>query len=168
MMDGHAAGLHRNDEADSADLLVDDRTGQRGTWADWVDVFAQRWSAATSNPDDLMALLSPDVVLRSPGLKTTTGRAAGRQAFARTFSALPDLSAEVLSWAAAGDVLFIEMLFSATIGKDRVSWNNVDRFLFREGVAVEREAYFDPTPIRRAYLGSVSGLRQLWRMRKLR
>lgn len=149
-------------------VVVDTATGRRGSHADWVAAFEERWADARANLDRFMDILGPDIVLSAPGLKTTRGRAAGRDAFAKTFVALPDITGTVHRWSAAGDVLFIEMTFSATIGRRKVDWHDVDRFLFRDGVAVERVAYFDPSPIRRAYLGSIAGLRQLWRMRRVR
>lgn len=149
-------------------VVIDTATGRRGGYAEWVAAFEERWSDARANLDRFMDILGPDIVLSAPGLKTTRGRAAGREAFAKTFAALPDITGKVNRWSASGDVLFIEMTFSATIGKGRVDWHDVDRFVFRDGVAVERVAYFDPSPIRRAYLGSLAGLRQLWRMRRLR
>lgn len=152
----------------SDEVVIDTGTGARGSFADWVAAFEERWADARSNLDRFMDILGPDIVLSAPGLKTTRGRAAGREAFAKTFLALPDITGTVHRWSATGDVLFIEMTFAATIGNQRVEWHDVDRFLFRDGVAVERIAYFDPSPIRRAYLGSFAGIRQLWRMRRVR
>jgi ketosteroid isomerase-like protein len=149
-------------------VIVDTSTGQTGTYEDFVAAFKERWADARHNLDRFMDILGPDIVLSAPGLRTTRGRKAGYQAFAKTFAALPDITGTVHRWSADGDVLFIEMTFAATIGGRRVEWHDVDRFLFRDGVASERVAYFDPSPIRRAYLGSFAGLRQLWRMRRLR
>ena len=150
------------------DVVIDTSTGARGTYADWVAAFQNRWSDARNNLDRFMDILGPDILLRAPGLRTTRGRDAGRAAFATTFDALPDITGQVHRWSASGEVLFIEMTFSATIGKGRVEWWNVDRFLFRDGVAMERVAYFDPSRIRRAYFSSLAGLRQLWRIRRMR
>ena len=66
-------------------------------------------------------------------------------------------------WSASDDVLFIEMTFRATIGGRIVEWPNVDRFLFADGRAVERVAYFDPLRVRRALLGSLRGWLQIGR-----
>ena len=149
-------------------VVIDTRTGLTGSYAEWVGAFAERWADARNNLDRFMDILGPDIVLSAPGLRTTRGRDAGYRAFAKTFAALPDLTGAVHRWSASGHALFIEMSFAASIGGRRVEWHDVDRILFEDGVAVERIAYFDPTPIRRAYLGSFAGLRQLWRMRRLR
>lgn len=148
------------------DIVVDTRTGKRGTYEDWVAAFQERWADARNNLDRFMDILSPHVRLASPGFKTTIGRADGYEAFRRTFEAMPDIRGHVTRWAAAGDVLFVEMTFTATVGGRTVSWDDVDRFVFRDGVAVERVAYFDPTKVRLAYLGSLRGLLQFVRLRR--
>jgi limonene-1,2-epoxide hydrolase len=91
--------------------------------------------------------MSPEIQLSAPGLRTTRGWSACQEVFRRTFEVLPDLTARVHRWSADGETLFIEMTFRATIGGRLVEWDNVDRFLFRDGRAVERVAYFDPTRI---------------------
>jgi limonene-1,2-epoxide hydrolase len=149
-------------------IVIDTTTGKTGTYADWVDAFVERWAAAKDNLDRFMDILGHDVVLRAPGLKTTRGREAGYRAFAGTFAALPDITGKILRWSASGEVLFIEMAFTATIGGKLMTWSDVDRFVFRDGIAVERTAFFDPTRIRRAYLGSLLGWKQLWLIRQIR
>ncbi|MGI9452149.1 MAG: nuclear transport factor 2 family protein, partial [Geminicoccaceae bacterium] len=81
------------------------------------------------------------------------------------FRAMPDLRADVQRWSANDDVLFIEMSFFATIGGRVITWRNVDRFLFRNGVAVERTAFFDPARVQRAFLANPRGWFQLARLR---
>lgn len=149
-------------------IFVDTITRRRGTLEQWVARFAELWAGGARFRDDFITLLSPNVRLVAPGLAPTQGREAGRQAFNRTFDALPDLTAEVISWAARGEVLFLELRFSATIGGRLVVWPAVDRFRFEGGEAVERVIHFDRTPLRRAYFGSLRGLAQLWHMRRIR
>ncbi|HZH02657.1 MAG TPA: nuclear transport factor 2 family protein, partial [Myxococcaceae bacterium] len=146
-------------------VVIDTRTGQRGTYAEWVAAFQERWADAKVKLDRFMDILSPEIRLAAPGLRPTLGREAGYRAFAKTFIALPDIKGHVKRWSASEDVLFIEMTFTATVGKRLVAWEDVDRFLFKDGVAVERLAFFDPTPIRRAYLSGPAGWLQLMRMR---
>lgn len=67
---------------------------------------------------------------------------------------------DVIGWSATGDTLFIEMTFTATIGRRRVTWPNIDRITFKGGTAVARTAYFDPTPVRLAFLAGPRGWRQ--------
>jgi len=150
-------------------IVLDTRTSARREMAQWVEAFAYVWAAPRERLDELMALLSPDVVLRAPTRPPVSrGHAAGRQAFERAFRALPDLRAEIHRWSASGDVLFVELTFHATIGGHEVTWDDVDRFLFRDGEAIERVAYFDPAKVRKAFLRNPRGMLQLFRMRRER
>lgn len=148
------------------EVVLDTRTGQRGEVAAWVSAFQHVWTAPGANLERLLALMSEDVVLRAPTTPPVSrGRAAGRAAFTRALRAMPDLRAEVLRWSSTGDTLFIEMTFHATVGGAPVAWGNVDRFIFRDGQAIERLAYFDPSKVRKHFLRSPAGWRQLARMR---
>lgn len=145
------------------DVVIDTRTGRAGSYEEWVAAFADAWQRGRGALEDVMSLMSPHVKLSAPGLRSTRGREAGYRAFRRTFALLPDLVATVENWAAQGDVLFIEMTFTATIGGRLVQWKNVDRFIFRDGVAIERTAYFNPVWVRRAFLATPAGWLQLLR-----
>jgi ketosteroid isomerase-like protein len=114
----------------------------------------------------LLELLSPNATLIAPTTPAKSiGRAAGRRAFERTFAALPDLRAEVLRWSASGDTVFIEIAYSATIGQRLTRWRAVDRFIFAQGEAIERIAYFNPAKVQRDLLRNPTGWRQLIRLR---
>ena len=141
-------------------VIINTRTGTRGSHADWVATFVDLWSAPAQKAHRFTDVLDPNVRLIAPGVPTTTGHDAARRTFERLFKALPDMRGDVIRWSAEGDTLFIEMTFTATIGRRKVTWANVDRFLFANGAAVERTAYFDPTPVRLALLTSPRGWRQ--------
>ena len=143
-----------------SEVVINTRTGARGTIVDWVVAFTDLWSAPAQNVDRFTDLLDPQVRLIAPGVPTTIGDAAARLAFRRLFKALPDMRGDVTRWSAAGNALFIEMTFTATVGGRHITWPNVDRITFGDGAATERTAYFDPTPVRLAFLGSPRGWRQ--------
>jgi ketosteroid isomerase-like protein len=63
------------------------------------------------------------------------------------FTLMPDLRGEVERWAARGEELFIEMTLHGTLGGRLLSWRVCDRITLRDGVAVERESYFDSLPL---------------------
>jgi hypothetical protein len=144
-------------------VLVNTYTGQSGSYADWVRRFEEIWEGGCHCVGNFMSLFGEDVTLTAPGLRTTRGRAACEQAFVRTFEVLPDLSASVQRWSGGGDCLFIEMTFGATIGGRWTIWSNVDRFVFRDGVAIERRAFFNPLKPRRAFLANPRGWLQLFK-----
>jgi ketosteroid isomerase-like protein len=149
-----------------ASVVVNTTTGERGDVAEWVELFGHVWDAPRERLDRLLDLLSPDIVLKAPTYPPETrGREAGRAAFLRAFRAMPDLRADVHCWAASGDLVFIEFTSSATIGGRRVEWTSVDRFIFRDGLAVERVNYFNPAHVRKAFLRSPGAVWQLLRLR---
>jgi hypothetical protein len=138
-------------------IVINSSTGARGSYADWVEEFTQLWQAGQPRVHDFMSIMSPDIKLIAPGLKPTTGAKACQQAFEKTFEVLPDLTAQVHRWSVSNDALFIEMTFTASIGGRKVSWANVDRFIFRDGMAIERVAYFNPSRVRKAFLRGPRG-----------
>jgi SnoaL-like domain len=142
------------------DIVINTKTGARATYADWVAAFVDLWSAPAQNVARFTDILDPQIRLIAPGVPTTTGHAAAHISFARLFKALPDMRGDVIAWSAQGDTLFIEMTFTATIGRRKLTWPNIDRITFKNGTAVERVAYFDPTPVRLAFLASPRGWRQ--------
>ena len=147
-------------------FVVDTSNGARVGIADWVAAFAEVWKAPRERLDQLLALLDENVVLKAPTTPPILkGHSESRRVFERAFRAMPDWRAEVHRWSAEDDTLFIEMSFSATIGGRPVTWRNIDRFLFRDGVAVERTAFFNPVPVRRAFLANPRGWLQLLRLR---
>jgi ketosteroid isomerase-like protein len=145
------------------DVIVDQDNGRQGDISEWVATFGDLWAGGRSNLDRLVGILSPDVRLSAPGLRSTQGRSACRESFRKTFDLLPDLRGYVLRWSASGDVVFIEMTFRAAIGGRPFEWHNVDRLLFREGLAVDRRAFYDTGRIRRAFLKRPSGWMHLLR-----
>ncbi|MGI9287818.1 MAG: nuclear transport factor 2 family protein [Pseudomonadales bacterium] len=153
-------------DRDSAIVVIDVCSGETGTMADWVVAFSEAWHAP-AQPDRIVALLDDNITLRAP-IKppVTRGKEAARAGFERVFNAIPDLRGDVHRWGCNGDTVFIEMSFHATVGGKPISWRNVDRILFKDGVAIERVAYFDPSTLRRALTGSLRGMTQLWRLRR--
>ena len=144
-------------------VFVDAVWGHLGSYDEWVTEFARKWQAGRASAETFMDLMGPEIRLVAPGLRPTVGRMAGTEAFRRAFAVMPDLTATVHGWAQRGDRLFIEMTFEATVGGRRMAWPNVDRFVFADGYAVERAAYFNPMKIRSAFLRSPAGWVQLAR-----
>ncbi len=146
--------------------ILDVRTGERGSHADWVRLFDEVWEAPRERLERLLALLSDDIVLKAPTRPPVSrGKAAGRRAFLRAFNAFPDLHARSRRWAASGNVLFIEMTFTATVAGEPFSWDSVDRFIFRDGEAIERIAFFqDSKAVMRRLRRNPSGWLQFFRL----
>lgn len=147
-------------------IVLNTKTGERGSAEEWVALFDAVWSDPRENLERLLLLLSEDIVLKAPTRPPMSrGRAAGRRAFRRAFGAFPDLTAKSRRWAMSGDALFIEMTFTATVAGAPLSWDSVDRFLFRDGEAVERIAFFqDSTLVLRRLRRRPAGWLQLIRL----
>lgn len=153
--------------SDPDEVTLDTRTGATGSIHDWMERFAQCWTAPAERLEDMLALLSDDVVLEAPTIPPRSeGKDDARAAFLNAFRMFPTLVGQVHRYSFAGEVLFIEWSQSAMIGKRRLSWRIVDRFLFRDGVACERIAYFDALRIRNAILASPASILQYMRFRR--
>jgi hypothetical protein len=125
---------------------------------EWVASFAEGWRAP-GGPDAFAAhfrhLLAVDVRLIQPQLPTLVGHEAFLESFARPiFTLMPDLRADVEHWAAREDRLYIELTLRGVLGRRSLSWRVCDRLTLRDGVATERESYFDPTPLLSALVRS--------------
>jgi ketosteroid isomerase-like protein len=122
----------------------------------WVFAFAEGWWAPTSpDPfaDHFELWLHPHVRLIQPGMPMVVGRRAFRERFARPlFALIPDLHGQVERFAVGADCAYVELTLRGTLGGRPVAWRACDRATLRDGVVVEREGYFDPTPLLRAIL----------------
>jgi ketosteroid isomerase-like protein len=114
--------------------------------AAFVDGFARSWAAPTVQSHS--ALWHDDIVLIQPLMPKAIGRKACEEGFARLFGLIPDLHATVHRWSAAEpDIVFIEFTLAGTFGGRPIEWDAVDRFVLRDGRALERVSYFDSMPI---------------------
>jgi ketosteroid isomerase-like protein len=118
--------------------------------------FAEGWRAPRG-PDAFAAhfreLLGPEIRLIQPQLPTLVGHRAFEAQFVKPlFELIEDLHGEVERWAAREDTLYIELTLRGTLAGRPLSWRVCDRVTLRDGVAVERESYFDPAPLIAAIL----------------
>ncbi|MFI4989523.1 MAG: nuclear transport factor 2 family protein [Solirubrobacterales bacterium] len=134
------------------DPVARSKSGSRArTPEEWVAGFAEGWRARRG-PSAFVAhfrqLLAEDVRLTQPQLPTIVGYADFERRFVRPlFALIPDLHGEVERWAAREDTLYIELTLRGTLGRRELAWRVCDRILLRDGLAVERESYYDPTPL---------------------
>lgn len=134
-----------------------------------LEAFVARFSAYWAAPATgrLRELLADDVRLVQPLSRPASGLDAATRWFASTLRAIPDLRGEVDRWSGRGELLFIELRLSGTIGRRWIEWPVVDRFqIGADGRARERTSYFDPLPLLTAGLRSPRGWLQLVRSRR--
>jgi ketosteroid isomerase-like protein len=122
----------------------------------WVLSFAHGWLAPASADafaDHFQPWFDPQIRLRQPLLPTLVGHQAFRERFARPlFALIPDLDGQVERFAIGADCAYIELTLRGTLGGGPIAWRVCDRTTLRDGLVVERESYFDPTPLLRAIL----------------
>ena len=122
----------------------------------WVLAFAHGWLAPASADafaDHFQPWFDSQVRLRQPLLPTLVGHQAFRERFARPlFALIPDLDGQVERFAIGADGVYIELTLRGTLGGRPIAWRVCDRASLRDGRVVERESYFDPTPLLRAIL----------------
>jgi len=117
----------------------------------WALSFAHGWLAPASADafaDHFQPWFDSQVRLRQPLLPTLVGHQAFRERFARPlFALIPDLDGQVERFALGADCAYIELTLRGTLGGRPIAWRVCDRATLRDGLVVERESYFDPTPL---------------------
>jgi predicted SnoaL-like aldol condensation-catalyzing enzyme len=63
--------------------------------------------------------------------------------FTQVFAGMPHLRLEPVAWAARDDVVMIEWRITTPVGGEMVSWQGVDRFKLRDGLATDEWVYYD-------------------------
>ncbi|WP_219415649.1 nuclear transport factor 2 family protein [Pseudonocardia nigra] len=136
------------------------------SWSQAHDRVLEGFSAGWRRPhphawDDVLA---EDVVFTQPLLRPGTGPAHWHEEARRLLAFAPDLTGEVLSWAARDDVMFIDLRLTATVGGAPVTVRTVDRLrVTPSGRIVRRDASFDWWPVARAVLLRPSAWWRWWR-----
>jgi ketosteroid isomerase-like protein len=127
----------------------------------WVENFAEAWANPVDTDtfcDRFDPWFQPQVRMIQPSVRPVVGKRAFREEFARPlFDLVPDLRGTVENWAAAGDVIYIELRLEGTIGRRPITMHTCDRITLRDGKAIERFAYLDPMPLVKAVARSPRG-----------
>ncbi|MFI0353289.1 nuclear transport factor 2 family protein [Actinomadura sp. 9N407] len=88
------------------------------------------------------------VELVQPLLGGASGRAQAVAEVRRLLAFLPDATGEVLDWAGAEDVVFIDLRITGTVGGKPLSFRTLDKLrIDRSGQIVRRDAFFDSVPL---------------------
>ena len=122
----------------------------------WVREFAEGWRAPAGPDafaDHFDRVIDPGIRLIQPQIPTLVGRDAFRHRFVRPlFRLIPDLHGEVEGYAVGDDVAYIELRLAGTLGGRPLAWRVCDRVSLRDGRAIERRTYMDPSPLLLAVL----------------
>src|SRR5947209_135270 len=94
-----------------------------------IGQFVDGWSKPTPTAFD--DFLADDVVLMQPGIPTVRGRHESHEYLSRLLLSAHSLTGTVLSWSSSGNVMFIEVQFSARRSEQPgIAWNALDRVSF--------------------------------------
>ena len=122
--------------------------------AEFIEFFADAWRTGATQPkrffEHFSGRLTADAAMIQPFSRVARGPGGLRQLFEPLFRVMPDLRGEVVRWGATEDGVLIELDLRGTFGGRPVKLTTVDRIILRDGVIMERRAYFDPLPLVRA------------------
>lgn len=114
---------------------------------DFYERFRSFW-AAPSGPR-VAELIAPDATIHFSGAGTFSG-ADYVKVMAGMLETMVDLKVTPLDCAGNGDRLYISWETSAVIGGTRRRYIGVDRFLIRDGMAIEEYVIFDTAVLQAA------------------
>lgn len=131
--------------------------------------FMQRYMEVwpSFDADRLDEAIDPEATIHHSGM-TAPIRGVDEPDYVRGIKSLmPDIGLEVVSWAADGDVVFVEYRMSATLAGRSLSWTGIGRFKLRGERAIdaigrwdnlELLAQIDPTVSATAFAEAAAGL----------
>jgi len=140
------------------------------TAAGFVEVFAQGWALPKPEPflDHFRPFVHPDATFNQPVFPTAHGVDGFERLFRQVFAQFPDLVALVQSFAVDSDTVYIESIFTGTLGRTPISFTACDRFDIQDGLLFQRRSHSDPLPVLLATLrrpsswpAAARGLRRL-------
>ncbi|WP_433179457.1 nuclear transport factor 2 family protein [Actinoallomurus sp. CA-150999] len=111
-----------------------------------VEGFALGWR--NPEPHAWDDLLAADICLEQPLLGNGRGQAVWHRGLAQLLTLVPDLRGRVHGWAGHGDVLYIDIELTGTLGGRSHSVRAVDRLTLDErGLVTARRSFLDPVPL---------------------
>ncbi|HJQ43728.1 MAG TPA: hypothetical protein VJ831_11630, partial [Jatrophihabitantaceae bacterium] len=85
-----------------------------------------------------------DTEFVQPMLRDGVGAGAWAEEVTRLVALIPDVRADVRSWAADRDTMLLEIEFSGTLGGKPFGWRAIDKLdITPDGQLLRREAFFD-------------------------
>ena len=108
---------------------------------DFVERFERAWAAR--DPQLMQGLFHPDAVVRQPPVREPFRGDQVAEYFTQVFAGMPELRLAPVAWAARDNVVMIEWKITTPVGEDTVSWQGVDRFVLRDGLATDEWVYYD-------------------------
>lgn len=107
---------------------------------DFFERFKSFWDAPSGQR--IPELIAPDATISFTGAGTFSG-ADYVNVMGEMLAAMPDMKVQPLDCAGNGDRLYIAWQSSALVNGEQRTWMGVDRFLLKDGMAVEEQVIFD-------------------------
>jgi hypothetical protein len=128
----------------------------------FVSGFQAGWSAP--HPHAWDDLFTTDAVFEQPLLSSGRGLALFHREFARLFTFLPDMKAQVVRWGLAEDAVLIELACTATVAGRPLRFVVVDRCVLDDnGLCTRRTTYMNPIPLALAAAARPRSWPRWWR-----
>jgi len=122
----------------------------RTDWAAVHEKVVEQFRAGWDHPDPTAwdSFLGESMEFVQPMLRCGVGPELWHGETERLLKLLPDLRADVLTWAGVGDTIFLHLRFEATLVGKPVTWEAVDVLrVAQDGTGVFRESFFDSVPV---------------------
>ncbi len=107
---------------------------------EFYERFKSFWAAPTG--PRVAELIAPDATIHFTGAGTFSG-AEYVNVMSEMLASMVDMTVTPLDCAGNGDRLYIAWKASASINGERRTWMGVDRFLIKNGMAIEEQVIFD-------------------------
>ena len=107
---------------------------------DFYERFQSFWAAPSGKR--IPELIAPEATIHFPGAGTFSGADYGA-VMGEMLTTRADMQVTPLDCAGNGDRLYIAWESSASINGERRTWMGVDRFLIKNGMAIEEQVIFD-------------------------
>lgn len=107
---------------------------------DFYDRFCSFWAAPSGQR--VPELIAPEATIHFTGIGTLSGTEYV-EAMAAVLASMPDAVVTPIDCAGSGDLLYIFWNTTATVNGASRTWNGVDRFRLKDGMAIEEHVIFD-------------------------
>lgn len=121
-------------------MPIDPAASLKPEHQEFYERFKSFWAAPTG--PRVAELIAPDATIHFTGAGTFSG-AEYVNVMAEMLASMVDMSVTPLDCAGNGDRLYIAWESSASVNGERRTWMGVDRFLLKNGMAIEEQVIFD-------------------------
>lgn len=116
----------------------------------FMQVYEEIWPTFDADRLEKLEMVHPDATIHHTGMERPI-RGDEEPDYVRGIKALmPDISLEARSWAARGNVVFVEYAMKATVNGKPIAWDGIGRFKLRDRRVIDAIGRWDPTEIRAA------------------